>query len=379
MIHKSRFPDQNKRGRLFEAAVDRLVTWWCETFFSVTPTGHIRSRTFEEVEVEIALASESDGSESDDSGYERIRSVESLMKHVLMQRGCRDTSAQLFTALCRALDIPARLVVSLQSVPWKSKVGKAAPKSDNSKGKGKAPQRFTDDHEGLEHGDQIEVDTAVSPSKHKGTSRLDHVTEFFLKRTCRQYVLMVSSTGKGKEVTNPIIKLRKQKSQSTSRNGSPAIGARPLSMWNVLPLRVLSKRLCQLFSESPDPTTTPPVFWTEVFSRADSRWLPVDPIRGIVNKRHLFDPSHAQNTGAGKTPIRQDNRMLYVIGLEEDGFGRDITPRYAREYTAKVSKVQAVGAGAVAGRKEWWATVVQSITRPYRLVCTIRAPWMGRK
>lgn len=62
--------------------------------------------------------------------------------------------------------------------------------------------------------------------------------------------------------------------------------------------------------------------------------------------------------------------MLYVIGLEEDGYGRDITARYAREYTAKVSKVQAVGAGP-AGRKEWWASVVQSITRPYRLVCII--------
>ncbi|KAF8120653.1 hypothetical protein EV363DRAFT_1458950 [Boletus edulis] len=320
MIHKSRVPDQNKRGRLFEAAVDRLVTWWCEAFFSVTSTGHIRSRTFEEVEAETALANQSDGSESDDSGHERIRSVESLMKHVLMQRGSRDTSAHLFTALCRALDIPARLVVSLQSVPWKSKVGRVVPKGECSNGKGKPQQRSADDHEDIETDDQSEVDIAVSSSKYKG---------------------------KGKEIANAIIKLRKQKSQSTSRSGSPAIGARSL--------------------KSPDPTTTPPVFWTEVFSRADSRWLPVDPIRGIVNKRHLFDPSHVLNTGASKTPTRQDNRMLYVIGLEEDGFGRDITPRYAREYTARVSKVQAVGAGPADGRKEWWASVVQSITRPYRL------------
>ena len=116
-----------------------------------------------------------------------------------------------------------------------------------------------------------------------------------------------------------------------------------------------------------------------MFSRADLRWLPVDPIRGIVNKRHLFDPSHTQNTGPSKTSIRQDNRMLYVIGLEEDGFGRDITARYAREYTAKVSKIQAVGAGPAGGRREWWARVVQSITRPYRLVCITRAPWMERK
>lgn len=173
MIHKSRIPDQNKRGRLFEAAVDRLVTWWCETFFSVTPTGHIRSRTFEEVEDEISLDSEPGASEPDDSGYERIRSVESLMKHVLMERGSRDTSAQLFTALCRALDIPARLVVSLQSVPWKSKVGKPAPKRDSSKGKDKPQQKTADDCKNLETDDQNEVNIAVPPSKDKGAgSRL---------------------------------------------------------------------------------------------------------------------------------------------------------------------------------------------------------------
>lgn len=179
MIHKSRVPDQNKRGRLFEAAIDRLVTWWCETYFAITPTGHIRSRTFEDVE--IALASNPDESESDDNGYERIRSVESLMKHVLMRRGSRDTSAQLFTALCRALDIPARLVVSLQSVPWKSGVGKPAA----SKGKGKQPQRPADDHEDLETNDQTEMQgIAVSSSKYKGTPRPDHVCRNVLERKC---------------------------------------------------------------------------------------------------------------------------------------------------------------------------------------------------
>ena len=176
MIHKSRVPDQNKRGRIFEAAVDRLVTWWCETFFFVTSTGHIRSRTFEEVEDEIALVGEPEGSEPDNRGSERIRSVESLMKHVLLQRGSRDTSAQLFTALCRALDIPARLVVSLQSVPWKSKVGKPAPRMEGSKGKGKAPQRLADDHEDLETDAQGEMeDVSASPSNYKGTSRPEHI------------------------------------------------------------------------------------------------------------------------------------------------------------------------------------------------------------
>ena len=107
------------------------------------------------------------------------------------------------------------------------------------------------------------------------------------------------------------------------------------------------------------------MFWTEVFSRADSRWLPVDPIRGIVNKRNVFDPAY---TDSSSKAFRRDNKMLYVIALEEDSFGRDVTARYARHYTAKVSKAQGLGAGPASARKQWWASVVQAITRPYRLV-----------
>lgn len=106
------------------------------------------------------------------------------------------------------------------------------------------------------------------------------------------------------------------------------------------------------------------MFWTEVFSRADVRWLPVDPIRGFVNKRQVFDPS-TKNTF--KSSGRQENRMIYVVALEEDGFGRDVTARYAKDYTAKVAKVQGVGVGR---RKEWWDSVVRLLTRSYRLVRT---------
>ncbi|KIK96449.1 hypothetical protein PAXRUDRAFT_138437 [Paxillus rubicundulus Ve08.2h10] len=330
MIHKSRVPDQNKRGRLFEAAVVRLVDWWSGTFFSVTPTGHIKNRTFDEVQEEISQSNETYDPESDPIGSERIRSVNSLMKHALMQTGSRDTSSQLFTALCRALDIPARLVVSLQSVPWQSRVRTSAVRKTGSKGKGKAPQTPVEVQKKPAANDESEMEEVdISPSSPKGKV-LAH----------RRY------PGKGKEKAHPVVKFRRPKSQSTSRGGSPALGGRSL--------------------KSPDPTTTPPVFWTEVFSRADSRWLPVDPIRGIVNKRHLFDPNFPP-IGSSRMPVQQDNRMLYVIGLEEDGFGRDITARYARDYTAKVSKVQGVGAGPAGKRKEWWSRVVQMITRPYRL------------
>ena len=102
------------------------------------------------------------------------------------------------------------------------------------------------------------------------------------------------------------------------------------------------------------------MFWTEVFSRADARWLSVDPVRFIVNNRKAFDPS---TISAG---YKVENRMVYVVAFEEDHYARDVTPRYAKEYGAKVSKMRHGGKG----KKEWWEQVMRVLTRPYRLVRT---------
>ncbi|KAI6041182.1 hypothetical protein EDC04DRAFT_2986916 [Pisolithus marmoratus] len=112
------------------------------------------------------------------------------------------------------------------------------------------------------------------------------------------------------------------------------------------------------YQEPSDPRLALPVFSTKVFSWADSWWLLVDPICGIVNKWHVFDPLGPQPEEYKVSRI-EDNRMLYVVALEEDSFGRDVTACYAQDYTAKI--------WASGGHKEWWARVVQAITQPYRL------------
>jgi xeroderma pigmentosum group C-complementing protein len=164
MIHKSRIPDDVKRGYLFEQAVLRLASWWADTFFTVKPTGHLRNRTFEDVQrvllfkglVDVTgkgkaktLPEDVDLLEDlfEDDQVEIVRSAKSLMKHALMRSGSRDVSSQLFTAVCRALDIPARLVVSLQSVPWQTNVGrsKTPGKQKASNSKGKAVERDVED------------------------------------------------------------------------------------------------------------------------------------------------------------------------------------------------------------------------------------------
>jgi xeroderma pigmentosum group C-complementing protein len=361
MIHKSRVPDAHRRGRLFETAVQRLVDWWLD-FFEVVPHGHIRNRTFDEVEAELRVKAEaraareaaraadrkgkgkqrardtdSDAdSDSDDENddAEIIRSVKSLMKHALMQRGSRDMSAQLFTALCRALGVPARLVVSLQAVPWQASVGKPKPP-----GKKKKKAAAADGAAGGA--------SAAPPGdvKGKGKARADGFPGDGARLDGGS--IAGGSTASGTDTPARVIKLRKSRpaGQKLGSSPTPARGPRPA-----------------------DPLTSAPVFWTEVFSRADGRWMPVDPLRGTVNKRRAFDPAAEVVAGPGLRP-KQENRMVYVVALEEDGYGKDVTPRYAKDYGAKVAKVQ--GAQRVGGskaRKEWWERVCAIVRRPYRLV-----------
>ncbi|TFK63043.1 Rad4-domain-containing protein [Pluteus cervinus] len=390
MIHKSRVPDQNQRGRMFEGSVRNLAEWWSMTYFEVAPEGHIRNRTFDEVQLQMVAKGfvASEGSEAKveeiadletlqdilDEDGEKIRGSKSLMKHALMASGSRDTSAQLFTALCRALGIPARLVVSLQSVPWKSSIGKPRP-AYGKKGKGKA-----DANEGTEDKKLVDVRLPPNPRrlsnndqvKGKGKAKGDEDSTPDDEQQPQK-----SEKAKGKEKAKPIIKLRKSR-PSGKKLGSASGASTPRSS-SLPPAPTAS-----------DPLVTPPVFWTEVFSRPDARWIPVDPIRGLVNKRKIFDPTPqapgpsqapksvsiiSSHLNATKPPrqglprgVRQDNRMLYVLAFEEDGYARDVTRRYAREYGAKVAKAQGGNInGGGKGRAVWWESVVAQVTRPYRL------------
>jgi xeroderma pigmentosum group C-complementing protein len=52
------------------------------------------------------------------------------------------------------------------------------------------------------------------------------------------------------------------------------------------------------------------VFWAEVYSRSEQKWIPVDPVKGVIKRKKDFEPS--SETG----PIR----MLYVVAFEEGRF-----------------------------------------------------------
>ncbi|KAF9525479.1 hypothetical protein CPB83DRAFT_859313 [Crepidotus variabilis] len=352
-IHKSKVPDQNQRGRMFERAMVNLTTWWITEFFEVLPVGHLKNRTYDQVQRGIeaqALNLKKSDNMQDlslevdmdvlqdiiDDNVEPIRSAKSLMKHALMQRGSRDISAQLFTTLCRALGIPSRLVVSIQSVPWQVGIGK--PKTKYTKKLKLKGKEVVKDDSVMEHSSNAW--SAVEPNNGQGS-----------QLGCSPPGPL-SEKAKGKQKAKPAIRLRKTKEKD----------------------RTLSEVPTRL--ETPDPLTTPPVFWTEVFSKPDSKWFPIDPIRGSVNKRKVFDPTPLPTSNPAASAVlnrvKVENRMLYVLAFEEDGYARDVTRRYARQFGAKVAKMQGgssapnVGGGGK-GRQAWWEKVVNSIHRPFRL------------
>ena len=202
MIHKSRIPDDVKRGYLFEQAISRLASWWADTFFTIKPVGHLRSRTFEDVQRVLlsrglldvtgkgkgkALPEDVDPLEDlfEDDEIEIVRSGKSLMKHALMRSGSRDVSSQLFTTLCRALGIPARLVVSLQSVPWQTNVGRSKTPAKH-KGKSVELHDAEGNSEDMERvnvlsGDDMQVDEdggdKISSPKPNGKGKMSHTAK----------------------------------------------------------------------------------------------------------------------------------------------------------------------------------------------------------
>lgn len=235
-IPPSRYPDAMHRARLFQTALQDLATWWANDYFEVSDTSvGIQTRGWDEV-MEIVerlprlvqnagLQIVVDGEEKNldtalkegrmravenldqevveefqaalGPGGERIRTVNSFMKKVLQARGGRDTSAQLFVALCRSLGLGARLVVSLQPIQWKADKqptpkssssrkpaaqdegssaakqtkGSARGKGKQTRRKGKMPEKTASEEE--EEDEMEEVQVTGSSAQALGSSTLD--------------------------------------------------------------------------------------------------------------------------------------------------------------------------------------------------------------
>ena len=198
---------------MFENAVRALAEWWASLFFRVQNIGHIQSYTYEEVQRFL----KSDDYEFDENyqlayasfeGHEIIKTPKSLMKHALMRSGSRDVSAQLFTALCRALGIPARLVVSLQSVPWRANAGKSKP----------AGKKRLKPDTPADSDSEIVIPT-VRDIKGKGRVIDSNFSDGSRSSTAGSPSVNGKGKGNGKRKATPAVHLRKSRPKSPPQEG----------------------------------------------------------------------------------------------------------------------------------------------------------------
>ncbi len=93
-----------------------------------------------------------------------------------------------------------------------------------------------------------------------------------------------------------------------------------------------------------------PVFWLEVLEEAHQRWMPVDPLVSCtVDKRLKFEPPASD----------VENAMVYVMGLDTDGFVKDVTRRYTTWYLAKTRKNRVE---STPGGERWLRRVLRPFT-----------------
>ena len=72
-----------------------------------------------------------------------------------------------------------------------------------------------------------------------------------------------------------------------------------------------------------------PVYWVEAFNEASQKWVSVDPLVTMtIAKPSKFEPP------AGD----RENSLTYVVAFEDDGSARDVTRRYAKAYNAKTRR-----------------------------------------
>ncbi|ELU44032.1 DNA repair protein rhp42 [Rhizoctonia solani AG-1 IA] len=462
-ITKSAHPDPARRGRLFETALVRLVSWFAPSsrattqnlyverpsdgWFRITNPGHIKSHTFEagmrriqvlekrEAERKARRAkrqerrakrararikgkgkardvssSSSDDNEdqdldvgdSEDEWYapERLRSPNSISKHALQRSGSRDMAALVFVAIVRALGIPARLVSSLQCVPWALPKDYAS-KARKPKDKTTVTSKRDDQDTAVDEDAMPGVSSRVGSPNSTGANSVLSATAYHTDRSAdhsdnptrlKPSIKRKRGPGTG---NNPISMIEGnqvgRRDQAVDRGtGSKAKAIRPRDAVNHdLPTASPSRPTIKLrrarpaghvLGTAPSPggantsgndkqsdvtnahmMTGPPTLWAEVFSRPDGRWIPVDPVRGFVNRAGLFE----RRDQAGK---RKAEKLMYVVAMEEDGYARDVTARYAKNFGAHQARARArIAAGRKNGKVEWWDSVMRVLKRPYAL------------
>ncbi|KAK1448938.1 Rad4 transglutaminase-like domain-containing protein [Colletotrichum melonis] len=214
--------------------------------------------------------------------------------------GSRDTGAQLYCALLRAVGVRARLVCSLQPLSFGS-AGPSLPRPRDAKHSNKP------------------------------------TTEEKIRSQLLQYKSAVEEPSSSASVlTSPLRRL-----------GHPNAAAYKLPTTSSSPtLRQQVEGPVKIRESSF------PVYWVEVLDVGHQKWQPVDPL--VTNSK--WKPRQLEPPATDK-----ENSMTYVMAFDTDGTVRDVTRRYAKAYTAKTRRLRIET--VMEHGEGWWRKALKPFSR----------------
>ncbi|KAI8380147.1 hypothetical protein BD560DRAFT_453258 [Blakeslea trispora] len=115
--HAKRLLNKDNTETTLKTSIKWLIGWWTE-YFKLTGPGLLTVPYHEAVRNDLTLRQWIDQKESDESS-DYVENLEAWMNLLSVRSGTRDTSAELFVAILRACGYDARLVCSLQPLPYK--------------------------------------------------------------------------------------------------------------------------------------------------------------------------------------------------------------------------------------------------------------------
>ncbi|GAA5881496.1 hypothetical protein JCM3774_000136 [Rhodotorula dairenensis] len=328
-------------------------------------------------------------------------------------RGSKDLCAQLYVALLRAIDIPARLVVSLQALEWRSRAQTTAPPArgrrnptavanKNKGANGKKAKKATPARAAT-----VNLTTDDDEGDDRDFVAIDEEADRYTTRDKRGGLVSGAQTRKGAKAASGGGPQRSRQSEGTRRKGGSAVAK---SEPDVLVLSSSASAAATSASDtdgsfedgrgklgykvpkvklrgpskgakvaawkkeqqlrrgaSPDAyeLSIAPTQWVEAYTRYNKEWIVVDPVRKRMRCARLMEPPRASARGGGA-----GNVLAYVVAYEEDGSARDVTPRYARAFVNVTLKSRVPTSSKVRkenGGSDWFAGVIAPLGRGFKL------------
>ncbi|KAG5462942.1 MAG: hypothetical protein BJ554DRAFT_2708, partial [Olpidium bornovanus] len=271
-----------------------LAAWWHD-YFCVTGPGILNGAWAEKTVDPLGI----------------IDSPSALVDRLTGRMSNRDVSAQLFVAVCRSLGMEARLVASLQAISFRAR--SRVPESDD---------RAIEQDLGREDA-SVAGPSASAPS---GTPK------------------------RPRNVSTSARKRRRTLNETAPGDDACEDAESEAELPGNLGPDELPRKNRKVHADDPGP----PVFWAEVWSPQENKWLCVDAVGG---RQGTLWRSVGDEMAKALVPDERcaGNVLAYVVACEDDGRIKDVTRRYSRQYASKTKRLRLPVAK---NRGDWWEDTI---------------------